>query len=367
MELPLHDALGRAILDVWPRRSQQELLLDLGEHKRWGTEDRTEALGRVARYLYEEHGVTRTIVLREATTSSGVSEALRALGESLAGSVTVGVARWVCGLAPALGVSPKTLANGLRSLRDGRSEHRWLRAIEGALRGDRRRDSWAYHRRTTEAVEKRLGEVLGGATPDAGDAILWMSLFAAWQRRRSTAEARGNKGRPTPRRHTPKPAAALVGSLLTPGQMAPLVGAALRVRGVAGQEIALLAIEAALTEAHLTAHRARATGRPDDARGSALLRVAERALGDARPLLDARDDDDLRFRIARMRAYRDGRPQDEGASSGVRSDYVRASLALERLRCGEPPGAGPFDASSPGLMMLLPLLRSRGLLVNHEP
>jgi len=366
MEIPLHDALGRVALAVWPRRSQRELLLDLGERKRWGADECTDALSRAARHLHDEHAVAASLAVYDASVDED-PKTLHGLGESLATRGELGVARWLRGLAPALGVSPKTLANGVSSLQDDRPEHRWIRAIARCLRGERRRDAWAYHLRTSAAVARSLGEVWGGRSPDAGDAVLAMSLLAAWQRRRPSAEARANKGRVTPRRHTPKPAAALVGTLLMPGQVEPLVKAALHLGGLAGQELALLTFEAALTEAHLTAHRPRANGAPDDARGGALLRLVEGALRDAEPLLGADDVADLRFRIDRMRAYREGRSQLAAEGAPVRSDYARASLALERRRRGEPAGAGPFDPSAPGLMMLLPLLRSRGLLVNHEP
>ncbi|MBK8690956.1 MAG: hypothetical protein IPN17_01270 [Deltaproteobacteria bacterium] len=71
----------------------------------------------------------------------------------------------------------------------------------------------------------------------------------------------------------------------------------------------------------------------------------------------------LRFRVDRMRAYRGALPQSESSFGGVRSAYVRASLALERAHQQLTVTDADFNPHTPGLLMLIPLLRRRELLV----
>ncbi|MEZ4319740.1 MAG: hypothetical protein R3F61_19645 [Myxococcota bacterium] len=160
-------------------------------------------------------------------------------------------------------------------------DHRWLllitRIVSGGLT-DVHSNAWLYHRRTLFKTGALLFGMARGGTFDASDALLVFSLLALWQRRRPTDTVRSNKGRTTPRRETAKPVAALGGSIVSPGQIAPLVRLS---TGIAdGQRLALVALEAALTEAHLAPHQARRTKGTEVWDGESWLRAVECALDD---------------------------------------------------------------------------------------
>jgi hypothetical protein len=71
------------------------------------------------------------------------------------------------------------------------------------------------------------------------------------------------------------------------------------------------------------------------------------------------DGEAFRFRIDRMRAWRDRREQAPASSDALAFAYVRTSVELEKVRT-MPMSGDPVSASTPGLMMLLPMLRARG-------
>lgn len=64
------------------------------------------------------------------------------------------------------------------------------------------------------------------------------------------------------------------------------------------------------------------------------------------------------------RSWWDGSVQPDPSPEAVRFPYVRASLLLEHARAAPSTPVDTLDPLDPGLLMLLPLLRSRHLLVN---
>ena len=329
--IAFRDVLDRALRDTWRRRTQRELLLDLGERKRWGEAEHQKAVYAAADWLVETLQIPATLDVPQTIADADLAS-IHPYGEALAPrSDLQGVSRWIVGIAPLLGVVPKTLANSLDGgLQSHRADHRWLRLLERVLRGQAAPDAWAFHRRSPTIVAHDLARQAGQSVVDAGDAVLLASLLALWQRRRPTTEARASRGHAVSRRETPKPIAALRESLVGQGQVGHLARLAHRIGGARGQALLLLTVEAALTEAHLATHPARraASARPDG--GERWLRGVDAVLRDASALIEDEELLVLRFRVDRMRAYRGALPQSESSFGGVRSAYVRASLALER-------------------------------------
>ena len=360
-QLPLALLLERGIGALWPRRTQQELLLDLGERKGWDSGDFEQVVREVASWLHRELGLPEQIPENPPDESDVLSWA-RAFGSEVAtGDAEAGVARWAVALGPALGVSGKTLANGVgHGLRSDRSDHRWLGVLYRLAHGEAPLSAWSFHARTGSSVAAELGRLAGTSLLDAGDALLVMSLLALWQRRRPPEQARANRGVPRSRRDTPKPLAALQGALAAPGQVRHLSELANRLAPDGGRGLLLLVADAGLTEAHLAPHRAR-HGEHAPADGEEWLRAVERLL-DTHAMLRDVDRQLLRFRIDRMRTWRDKKPLNAPELDAVREPYVAASLALEAVRSGEP-RTRMFSPNDPGLLMLLPLLRTRHLLV----
>ena len=356
--LPLVEVLVLAIRAIWPRRSQRELLLDLGERKGWTEDDFVQAVAQASDWMVQELLLPNNVNKGPAALPD--LECLRLIGAQLAGEPTgSGVASWIRGVAPAAGSSPKTLANSLRTgLRSDRPDHRWLSAIAriAAPESDAVTiDAWLFHRRSPTSVGRALSQMAGRSVLDTGDALLLFSLLALWQRRRPTERVRGNKGQKRTRRETPKPVAALGGSIASLGQLAHL----LRVADSLGQPepLRLISMEAALTEAHLGPHRARRSeGEPVET-GEEWLDAVSRAVSDPE-FGDPNERAAFAFRVERMRAWRDSRSM-ELQNTAPDIPYVRATLALERTRRGDE-WNDAFPFTDAGLLMLLPLLRSRG-------
>ena len=370
--VPLGDCLGRAIIAMWPRRAHQELLLDLGERKGWDADDRGEAIGAAAAWLIGELGLPPTVSMdgplarAEHEGDGPVLDRARALGlTAKLGEPTAGVAAWVCGLAPALGSSAKTLANSLsRGLRSDRGDHRWLRVVTRVANGGGDRDAWCFHRRSPHSMGRAVRPLGAVERFDAGDALVVLSLLALWQRRRPTERVKGNRGRSRSRRTTPKPVAALLGGLAQPAQATALVMLARHLDPEAGRALSELAIEAALTEAHLAPHptRSSASAGVPGTSGESWLRAAENAIEETGALLAEEDRAVLAFRIDRQRAWRARRPQSVEDDRLGRHPYVAACLALEQRIINPEAEAARFATGTTGLLMLLPALRSRGLL-----
>lgn len=361
--LQLRDVIGHALRAMWPRRAQRELLLDLGERKGWTEADCDAAVDGAATWLERQLLLPADLPGVGPLPPHDMAEVME-IGRRLAeGADAASPARWAIGLGPVVGAAPKTLVNSLeQGLRADRPDHRWLRALARVGRSGGPADAWVFHRRSPGVVAVELAAMAGRDDLDAGDAVLLLSLLALWQRRRPTAEARGNRGRRQPRRRTPLPIGALPSPLAAPGQVPHLARAARLLGGEAGRALLVLALEAALTEAHLAPHPARTSRSGLCDSGEVWLRGVEAILDLHAGLLGADDAEVFRFRIARMRSWRDGVPQHASAELAVRSPYVRASLDLERAR-GRSLVAGSIDAATPGVMMLLPLLRARGFEV----
>jgi hypothetical protein len=362
-ERTLSDVLDRALRALWPRRSDRERLLDLGEHKGWTDDDHAAAVEVAASWMVGELCLPPTLACG-GFRPAGTPDDLRSLGDALGGGErrADGVSRWLAGLAPALGTTGKTLANSLaQGLRADLSYHRWLRLVLRLRDGKAAPDAWLYHRRTPSLVAAELAACAENESFDVGDALLLMSLLALWQRRRPTAHARGNRGAARARRHTPKPIAAMRHTLAAPGQLQHLGRLATLLDGDHGRALLLIAAEAGLTEAHLAPHRPRRSTEATTDGGEDWLRALEALLDEHAPLFGD-DTAVLRFRIDAMRAYPNRTALLPPPAEVVRFEYVRASLSLMRPRDAAPPPE-TFRATTPGLMMLLPQLRARGFTV----
>lgn len=362
-DAPLISTFERALKAMWPRRAQQELLLDLGERKAWDAQDREAALAAACAWMGAELGLVVEGPPPGLPSPPADLASVRDLGTRVGGRGTsTGVAKWAEVIASAVGSSPKTLANSLRDgLRPARPDHRWLASLMQAAtppQDDDRVDAWLYHRRSPANVARALGSLGIHGQYTAGDATLVFSLLALWQRRRPTHSARSNKGQPRSRRETPKPVAALTSSVASPGQVPHMLRLARLLPG--GRDLALLCLEAALTEAHLAPHAPRRAPGPERHGwdGETWLRAVEHALTEFSDVVGTDEAAAIAFRIERMRAWRESRPlRPIPTPAGV--PYVEASLALEATRGGEPPSRA-FSTQAQGLLMLLPLLRSRG-------
>ena len=360
----LVEGLARLLRQFWPRRAHTELLLDLGERKGWNESDRLAQLQAAASWLESEAvvGAVAPSAQPPAGDWASLREVLVPFAPTRSADRAAGTSSLLTALAPAVGAHPKTLANSLRSgVRPSRPDHRWLLALGNVLSGPRPVEAWLFHRRTPGKLSSALAE----PGPDAGGALLALSLLALWQRRRPKADARGSRGQAQPRRRTPKPVAALGWQLIAPGQFPPLLGLATGLGGERGSALGLLAIECALTEAHLGPHPSRGAAANQAAlieSGEAFLRGAETALCTLRSagLVESEDAAVLSYRIARMRAWRDGAAPPTAASEAQAHRYVAACVALDERRTGKITSLPRFRASTPGLAMLLPQLRAAG-------
>ncbi len=341
---------------MWPRRHHQELLLDLGERKGWTERDLEHAVEQASAWFVREQLLPSFLTTGEAEQPD--LDVLRELGNRLAvDEPRNGVARWLTGLGPVVGSSPKTLANSLNNgLRPDRSDHRWLAVAARVAATPEQVDlnAWLYHRRTPDSVASALSSMTQDHVFDAGDALLVFSLVALWQRRRPTDRVRGNKGQVRRRRDTPKPVSALKGELASLGQFSRLLTLAELLND--GSPLRLLAMEAALTEAHLAPHRSRRARKESRTTGEAWLSAVSDANEKGNVAKSERRA--FAFRIERMRAWRDSRSMVVPDPTSE-LPYVRASLALERARAGARP-LESFRTSGEGIFMVLPLLRSRG-------
>lgn len=370
-DVSLANALEQTACAIWPRRSQQEALFDLGWRKAWTEVDRTAAVASAACWIAAElalslpqDGDSAPLVQEADSVAIARLQALATLLPKV--EVQAGIADWICRLAPAVGAGPKTLAN---SLTDGlgadRRDHRWLRAISRIVGGRGSPNAWAYHRRSPADVAGELARAAGEHCYDTGDALLILSLLALWQRRRPAEQARGNKGKVSARRLATKPIAVLAGALVEPKQIAPLLKLCDSIAPTApsaAHALAVLVVECALTEAHLAPHadrnRQRRAGHARSS-GDQWLFPVEPWLQGANSVLDAEETATLAFRIAAMRAWRDRGPAAEPEPAAVRLPYVVASMALSLARTGDKSDLANLDLSQPGLMMLAPQIRSR--------
>jgi hypothetical protein len=368
----LTEVLDKAIAAMWPKRAQQELLLDLGEHKYWTPIARHESLDEAANWLVCQLGLPSffDVVPEQTQSVADVDEDARQLARELGAKVALGermpgVAAWACHIAPALGTTAKTLANNLKvPLRSDRSDHRWLRFLSAATRGQTDTPAWFYHRRCAQTVADALGAMCARiGCLHAGDAVLVLSLLAQWHHLRDPAEVRSNRGRPRSRRETPKPIAGIIGQVVQPGQVPSLVRLA-RQAGLGGPSIVRLAIEAALVEGHLGPHPVRAVGdksSPKD-RGQSWLAAAESALKEAGDTISQEDVSVFVFRIERHRAWLAKKQQQEPDVKLLALPYVAASMALERRHWNPNGPLELFNTDEKGLLMLLPYLRPKGML-----
>lgn len=357
---------------IWPTRKDRELLLDLGERKRWSDADEQAAVRNLATWLVRElrllGGVAadnRTRVFSRHTLRSAIQPAVTSLPVA---AEAPGVARWVNSVAPTVGASPKALDNSLsRGVAPHRADHRWLVAIARALTGELDTRAISFHSRTPANVSAALERMFAAAQPDAADATLLLSLVALWQRRRPTESVRASRRRPTSRRRVPKPVVSLLGRNTTLGQVRRLFALSRRMPRPSGEALALVAAEASLTEAHLGPHPARNSNADATGDGEAWLAVVETETRNSESALSSFDRRLLQFRVARHRAFVAGARQIADRDLARASPYVAGCVALEAHRAGDAPPEAAFRGDDPGLLMHLPALASAGLLEPPNP
>ena len=150
----LAETLDRLQRRLWPRRSQVELLLDLGERKGWNESDRLAQLRAAASWLAQEEVVGAVAPSRPqpGVEWASLKEVLAPLAPDRLEGRAAGTSSLLTFLAPAVGAHPKTLANSLREgIRTSRSDHRWLmllgRVLSDPATVDALASSWCWSRR----------------------------------------------------------------------------------------------------------------------------------------------------------------------------------------------------------------------------
>lgn len=360
---PLAPVLSTMLLQMWPARRHQELLLDLGERKSWTDADRAAAVNRLADWLCVELGLSSN--LSPATRRSGPAGRgpLPAVHLADVGRAEgVGSARTA--LAKVAGTTPKTLANSLASgLVSSRRDHRWIRLLRRAERGDIRLDALLFHRRSTATITLELAERGNRDDLDAGDALLLLSLVGLWQRRRPKHESRGARKAHLPRRVLPKPFVGLASEAVLPSQLRNLADAASGWPPTQRRLILAVGLDAALFEAHLAPHRARRPRVPESAPGNIWVRAIEAFM--AHPAvaaaLETHDRDLFVWRVGRMRAYQQGLEALTTPAPLIDSPHILLATAIDDARGGRFTKSR-FAAGGPGYAMLLPQARRLGLL-----
>jgi hypothetical protein len=356
----LLDALSSTLKRLWPERRHQERLLDLGERKGWTEADRDAAIDRLADWFAGELLLPPRI---DDLGSPGPVE-LSALPDVPRHRATpvVGVGLRTVALARLVGTEPKTLANSLAGgMRSDRRDHRWLLFLSRLERAEVDPDPLVFHRRSPASVAAELVRGASRSAPDAGDAMLLLSLLTLWQRRRPPSEVRAARAQAVSRRLVPKPAVAMKWDVVALTQVHPLIELAVHRGGSFGRALAAVVVDAALTEAHLAPHRARGRGDADAVWGDLWLRTVEDVVGDARVigLLGSDEAAVFRWRIIRMRAYA------SGAGAPVPAPpphpYVALASAIDSARAGSP-AERHFAAHHPGYFMLVPQARRLGLI-----
>lgn len=359
--LPLAAGLSNMLLKMWPRRRHQELLLDLGERKGWTDADRVDALDRLAEWSSAELGLPEWLPARldvDGVAPPGLPavplDRVKPVG---------GVGLQMVALAALAGTAPKTLANSVGSgLRSDRRDHRWLGFLTRLAAGHLSEDAWIYHRRSPRTLSEELAARAHAPFFDAGDALLVLSIVALWQRRRRPGEARASRSQLVSRRDLAKPIAALDGWVMVPSQLVSLVEYGVGRGGTGGRAVVAVALEAALTEAHLAPHRSRGRG-AEVGSGEGWLRAVEQALG--RPpvaqVLGVAEHEVFAWRVARMRAYAARQPTPLPGVAASAHPYVKLARAIDDA-LGKRPSDGPFHSADPGYFMLLPQARRLGLV-----
>jgi hypothetical protein len=340
------DLLDQVTRQIWPRRRQQEALFDLPERKQWTRRERIVAIRDCADWLIE-NGV---IIAHQIQTPVLSPADLTRLRANVAGRAPVadgppGVAADLQRIAPMVGSAPKTLANSLgRFPRCDRLDHRWLVAL-GRLASEPLPLGLRYEDRSQAAMRTLLERVAGHRALgqlDAVDAIIIFSLIALWQRRRPTSQVRGNRRHTSCRRTAPKPLVRLCDTLILPQQVLTLLR-------VDHADVRTLALEAALTRAHLLPHADRVGG------ASTLPRLLPRLVDGADAM--------YRYRIAVMQAWRTRQPWPDPPSALAHHPYVINTLALAQRAWGVGLStdelARKWNSDWPGKAMLAPALRHR--------
>ena len=344
---------------LWPDPTQQELLLDLGEHKGWTGADWDAACQSLGHWLHQELGLPETLVTEAPCelNRSDVLGILKVLPTPKDVKESTGVSKINQKLSAWLGVGPKTFANMLsKGLCPDRWDHRWLRLLARLMTRPPDLDALLYHRRSQAAVTaefQRRGQIQG---LDAADMLLLFSLIALYQRRRPTHEVRANRKKPQSRRQTAKPVIKLSGQLLMMGQFKLLMELAANI--APGALLASICIECALTEAHLAPHIGRKGEKGTS--GEEWLSIIEKELVTHSQLM-GEDTELFLFRIQVMRAYAQHEPMPAPPPALLTHHYVHALQQIDAARHEKP--AAKLDPMAGGVFMLLPQARQRGLVL----
>ena len=397
--------LAKAITSIWTKRAEQEAFFDLGERKKWTDEDFQKGVKKLAYWLHSSLLIPLEISPVEVSVPEMAK--MKDLGNKIWAAKAkaiqnqektdhCGVSHWLIALAPLVGIAPKPLANsvsvkklGDNKLQLHRLDHRWLRVIARICQNKVEKtehEAWIFHERSPEAITFALGSIAARIARstnnedlhlDIGDSVWLLSLVALWQRRKSTDKVRGNRGKIENRRTTPKPIAKITQeytTLFQPSQLEILVSFAREfseqgeITKTAAKQIITLALEIALTEAHLSPHSYRKniksgkTGFKCLDKAKEILRKEENS---KRKILSDEMIAIFKFRIYRMCNWRD---QENFSSEQIfTSHYVRLSYELEKkyqqrkiegtnMNMNEK--TDPIDPREKGILMLLPQLRS---------
>lgn len=333
----MYELLKNGTVLVWPHRSAQETLFDLGERKDWGEEELCEAVFSCAGWWSGFGvGVQNSSPCEEffwADMGDVLFPLLQAFAEqkNTLPKTSAGVPKGCQIFSMLVPSSPKTLANNKKNWCDSkRPDHRWLLCLGRLLREREFPKGLLFHRRSIAALNEALsvcyGHMLVGQM-DTADAMLLLSLISHWQRRRPTREVRANRQQQKPRRSTPKPVVARKDDLLHLGRFACNMEFA---RFVGLAPLVHLLFELALTESHLEPHSAKS--KQDAPSSSNWLTAVEQQLQclDNQELL-GEEKEFYTYRIGVMDAYLKRQPSPFPPSILEKHPYIVSGQVLSQL------------------------------------
>lgn len=359
---PLAELLASAVRMLWPRRLQQELVLDLPQRKDWTDADLDVAAADFAAWLGEDLGLAQTISTSVTPPANWVE--LRARARRLLGATTSD--QFHDTIAEMFGKASPTVRNNAALFDPARVEHAWI-ALLGRIDAGQTLTGVTFHTRTRHNVDIALGRLfvhVGAGTPDAADALILISLLALYQRRRQPADARAARGRAMRRRAVPKPIARLASRLYPIGASSRMLRAAEAFKYP--REAAVfrsLALEWAFTVAHLAPHPT--TIKPVATGPSNALALVEAAVTQVLPHLEAVEGAVVRFRLSIMADYARGTRL--AVPDGCPAPYVVAhrhladahlANALDQKERAIVAAARMVDADEAGTLMLAPQIRA---------
>ncbi len=252
------DLLDRGSLLMWPKRSAQELLFDLGERKKWDETQRLAAVASCAAW-WSRWGVGPKnpqpfgidVLVGSAGHPGNISSKKQSFIEALGKRQRP--------LQVNLTTCTKDVSKQPQRLVSEQTELITVGCYASRYIQQPLPKGFLYHRRSIAHLNEALDVCYGHLQieqMDTADAMLLFSLISHWQRRRPTQEVRANRQKEQTRRATPKPIARLLESLLARGRFQPNLDFASE---HSSPSIVSLLSELALTNAFLASHTPRRT------------------------------------------------------------------------------------------------------------